>query len=149
VVRWISPPVALVIAAIAMWWTGQSTFGRFSFPHQRWAGGAVMLFGLVIVAASLRLFVKARTTPNPMQPRNASELVTSGVYRVSRNPMYLGDAVMLIGIAVWLGSLPSLLCVAAFVAYIDRFQIPSEEAALDAIFGERYVAYRRRVRRWL
>jgi protein-S-isoprenylcysteine O-methyltransferase Ste14 len=63
--------------------------------------------------------------------------------------MYVGDAIALAGVAVWLGSLPSLLLVAAFVLYIDRFQIAQEEEALAEIFGERYAAYCRQVRRWL
>ena len=148
--RWISPPVAFAIAAIMMWWIGRSLeFGRFSFAYQSAAGIALIVLGMAIVAISLWSFAKARTTPNPMQPKNATRLVTSGIYTLSRNPMYVGDAIMLMGIAIWLGSVPSLLLVAPFVAWIDRFQIPAEERALAEIFGERYAAYGREVRRWL
>ena len=148
--RWISPPVAFAIAAITMWWIGRGVeFGRFSFAYQSAAGIALIVLGLAIVAVSLSSFAKARTTPNPMQPNKATELVTSGVYTLSRNPMYVGDAVMLMGIAIWLGSVPSFLPVAAFVAWIDRAQVAAEEKALTEIFGERYAAYRREVRRWL
>lgn len=149
-IRRISPPVAFAIAAILMWWIGRSVeFGRFSFAYQSAAGSALIVLGIAIVAVSLWTFARAHTTPNPMQPKSATRLVTSGIYTLSRNPMYVGDAVVLAGIAVWIGSVPSLLLVAPFVAWIDRFQIPAEESALAEIFGERYAAYAREVRRWL
>lgn len=148
--RWGSPPVAFAIAAVAMWWIGRSVeFGRYSFGYQAPIGIALVVLGLGIVVVSIRSFVVAGTTPNPMQPRNATELVTSGAYSLSRNPMYVGDTVMLSGIAVWIGSVLSLVLIAAFVWYIDRFQIASEEKALTEIFGDRYAAYRSRVGRWL
>jgi len=148
--RWISPPVAFAIAALAMWWIGRSIeFGHYAFASQSAVGIGLIVLGLAVVAVSLKSFATAGTTPNPMQPKNATELVTSGIYSLSRNPMYVGDAVMLVGIAVWIGSVPSLVLVAAFIVYIDRFQIAAEERALMEIFGERYAAYCNRVRRWL
>src|SRR5438552_7199468 len=134
--RWVSPPVAFAVAAVAMWWIGRSfEFGRYSFGYQVPAGIALIVLGLGVVAVSIRSFVVAGTTPNPTQPKNATELVTSGVYALSRNPMYVGDAVMLAGIAVWTGSILDILLIAAFVWYIDRFQISAEEKALAEIFG--------------
>jgi protein-S-isoprenylcysteine O-methyltransferase Ste14 len=148
--RWIPPPVAFVIAAVAMWLIGSAMeYGQFSFAYQSALGIALIVLGFAIVAVSLRSFARAGTTPNPLHPSNATELVTSGAYALSRNPMYVGDAVALVGIAVWLGSLPSLLPIAAFIVYIDRVQIAAEEEAMTAIFGDRYAAYRRQVRRWL
>ncbi|WP_372527904.1 methyltransferase family protein [Piscinibacter sp.] len=148
--RWISPPVAFAVAAIVMWWIGRSVeFGRYSFGYQAPVGIALIVLGLGIVAASIRLFVVAGTTPSPMQPKKATQLVTSGAYALSRNPMYVGDAVMLAGIAVWIGSVLNVVLIAAFVWFIDRFQIAAEEAALAEIFGDRYVTYRGKVRRWI
>jgi protein-S-isoprenylcysteine O-methyltransferase Ste14 len=148
--RWVSPPVAFALAAVAMWWTGRSVeFGRASFAYQAPIGIALIVLGVVIVAISLRSFVVAGTTPSPTQPKNATELVTSGAYSLSRNPMYVGDTVMLAGIAVWIGSVLALALIAAFVWYIDRFQIAAEEKALAKIFGSRYATYRGKVRRWL
>jgi protein-S-isoprenylcysteine O-methyltransferase Ste14 len=148
--RWISPPVALALVALAMWGIARTTsVGRFAIAYQAWLAAALILIGLVIVTASLRLFAKARTTPNPMHPKEATELVTSGAYRLSRNPMYVGDVLILAGFAIWLGSIASLPLLALFIVYIDRLQIASEEAALTELFGDRYVAYRRQVRRWL
>ena len=148
--RWLSPPVAFAIAAVAMWWIGRSVeFGRYAFDYQAPTGIALIVLGLGIVAVSIRSFVVAGTTPSPTQPKNATQLVTSGAYALSRNPMYVGDAVMLAGIAVWLGSVLDLVLIAAFVWYIDRFQIAAEEKALAEIFGKRYATYRGGVRKWL
>jgi protein-S-isoprenylcysteine O-methyltransferase Ste14 len=148
--RWIPPPVAFAIAAVAMWAIARALgWGRFAFEHQAALGIALIVLGIAIVAVALRSFAAARTTPNPIAPHTASRLVTSGIYRRTRNPMYVADVVMLLGIAVWLGSVPALLPVAAFVAFIDRVQIAAEERALAELFGEPYAAYRREVRRWL
>ena len=148
--RWISPPVAFAIAVVAMWWIGRSVeFGRYSFDYQAPAGIALIVLGLGVVAVSIRSFVVAGTTPSPVQPKNTTQLVTSGAYALSRNPMYVGDAVMLAGVAAWLGSVLDLVLIAAFVWFIDRFQIAAEEKALAEIFGDQYVTYRGKVRRWL
>lgn len=148
--RWMSPPVAFAVAVIAMWWIGRSvTIGRYPFAHQTAIGIALVVLGVGIVGVSLRSFAVMGTTPDPTQPQKATELVTSGVYSLSRNPMYVGDAVMLAGIAVWIENLIGLVPLAAFVLFIDRFQIPAEEQALAEIFGDRYTAYRGKVRRWL
>jgi len=148
--RWIPPPVAFGIAALAMWWIRRTAeFGLFSFAYQSALGIALVVLGFALIAVSLRSFAREGTTPNPLHPKNATELVTSGAYGFSRNPMYVGDAIALFGIAVWLGSLPSLLPIAAFIVYVDRVQIAAEEKAMAEIFGDRYAAYCREVRRWL
>jgi protein-S-isoprenylcysteine O-methyltransferase Ste14 len=97
-------------------------------------------------AASFR---RARTTVNPLKPESASSLVASGVYRVSRNPMYVGLCLVLLGWAVMLSNVLAYAIVPVFVLYMNRFQIGPEEAALERVFGADYVAYRARVRRWL
>lgn len=84
-----------------------------------------------------------------MHPDKASALVITGVFRVTRNPMYLGLLLFLIGWAILLAHPVAALVVPAFVAYIDRFQIRPEEAALTDRFGARYKEYARTVRRWL
>jgi len=148
--RWMSPPVVFAVALVAMWWIGRRVaIGSYSFAHQAAIGIALVVIGVVIVGVSLRSFAVMGTTPNPTQPLQATELVTSGVYSLSRNPMYVGDAVILAGVAVWIGSVISLVPLAAFVWFIDRFQIAAEENALAEIFGDRYSAYRSKVRRWL
>jgi protein-S-isoprenylcysteine O-methyltransferase Ste14 len=83
-------------------------------------GVALIVLGVGIVAGSIRSFVAAGTTPNPTQPQKATELVTSGVYSLLRNPMYVGDTVMLAGIAVWVGSVLGLAPIAAAMFRLPR-----------------------------
>ena len=111
---------------------------------------ALALLGLTACVAALRPFRRAGTTVDPTRPERATTLVTSGIYRWSRNPMYLGMLLLLAGWTLHLGSLVALLVVpACFLLYLDRFQVVAEERALATAFGEDYAAYARRVRRWI
>lgn len=145
------PPLALcaalaaVIASLARWAPG----ANLPFPGHRLVSVAAVLAGLAIAAAGVVEFRRARTTVNPLSPDRASAVVTSGIYRFTRNPMYLGMALALAGVAAWAVSLPGLLLVPVFCAYMGRFQIAPEERALLAGFGEAYASYMRRVRRWI
>ncbi len=123
--------------------------GRFSFACQRAAALTLLVIALLLMAAAIMAFIRSRTTINPMRPSNASRLITSGVFRLTRNPIYLGDALALAAWAVWLGNFWAFWLVALFVAYIDRAQIAQEEAALRQTFGQAYTDYCARVRRWL
>jgi protein-S-isoprenylcysteine O-methyltransferase Ste14 len=84
-----------------------------------------------------------------MKPGSASVLVDGGIYRLTRNPMYLGFLVVLLGWAIFLSKLVALLPLPAFIFYMNRFQIQPEEKALAARFGQTFIAYKARVRRWL
>ena len=116
--------------------------------------GGPLIVVLVIAGVSFDLlgliaFLRMKTTINPLQPGKASALVTGGVYRITRNPMYVGMALLLTAWAVHLAALWPLLGPVFFVLYINRFQIAPEERVLKELFGEEYVAYTARVRRWL
>jgi protein-S-isoprenylcysteine O-methyltransferase Ste14 len=110
---------------------------------------ALVAAGALAVLAGGAAFRQAQTTVNPMTPEASSSVVTTGVYRWSRNPMYLGFLFVLAGWGVYLGSAAALLFLPAFVLYMNRFQIAPEERALQAKFGASYTGYMRRVRRWL
>ncbi|MDO8964399.1 MAG: isoprenylcysteine carboxylmethyltransferase family protein [Coriobacteriia bacterium] len=86
---------------------------------------------------------------NPMSPQSATTLVTTGIYRFTRNPMYLADLLFLLSWGTYLGSPVALLGAPAFVLYIDRFQISVEERVMAELFGQQYEEYRALVRRWL
>ena len=103
----------------------------------------------MLCIAGVLSFKLAKTTVNPSKPEQASKLITSGIYRLSRNPMYVGLAFILVAWGIWLSSLWALLCVAGFIAYLTFFQIMPEERALTKLFGEEYIAYKAKVRRWL
>lgn len=102
-----------------------------------------------MAAASARQFRRLGTTVEPFDPSRATALVTTGVNAVSRNPMYVGMAGLLVANATRLGSWTALLPVAAFTVVMDRVQIAAEEPALLANFGAEYDAYRASVPRWL
>ena len=118
-------------------------------PAAPWIGGALAAAGLLVEMAGVLEFLRRKTTVNPMRPERASALVTGGVYRWTRNPMYLGWLPILTGWAIYLQHPFALVGVALFALYLTRFQIIPEERALEARFGEAYREYKRRVRRWL
>jgi protein-S-isoprenylcysteine O-methyltransferase Ste14 len=107
------------------------------------------VFALAFSVSGVLAFRKARTTKNPMKPEAASSLVVTGVCKVTRNPMYVGLAFLLLAWAVFLWSAWALAGPLVFVSYISRFQIAPEERVLARLFGAEYSAYKSRVRRWL
>ena len=109
---------------------------------------ALVALGAGFDVLGLWMFRKARTTFSPLRPDRSAAVVQTGVYRITRNPMYLGMVLILLGLALYLASPWALLRPVAFAAYITRFQIVPEERALTARFGEAYTAYCARVRRW-
>ena len=145
------PPVALfVVVALLMWavaaWLPS---WRIALPGRTLVAALLLLAAGTIGVAGVHAFRRARTTVNPLRPEKASALVTSGIYRRTRNPMYVALAIALLGWVVWLEHPLALLGVAAFVAWINRFQIAPEERALRALFGPEFERYCSEVRRWL
>ena len=146
----IPPPAIAAVVAIAMWAISRiAPLIQVSAPLRTALSIAIALVGMGFALTAILSFRRARTTVNPTKPQATSSLVISGVYRVTRNPMYLGLLFVLVAWAVALSSPWALLGPAAFVLYIRRFQIVPEERALAALFGSEYSAYRSRVRRWL
>ena len=146
----IPPPAVGALIAAAMW--GVAELGpQFSFPSwQRYAAiGILAAAGVAFDVLGLLAFRASRTTINPLRPERSSALVTGGVYRVTRNPMYVGMGLFLLAWAIHLSSLLPLAGPVVFVLYITRFQIQPEERVLKGIFGAEYLAYAARVRRWL
>ena len=110
---------------------------------------ALVVLGLMVEAAGVLSFRRARTTVSPFAPERTVNIVSSGIYRLSRNPMYLGMVCILTGWAVWLWQVQAVLGMVLFVAWITRFQIIPEERVLTQKFGTEYRQYRQRVRRWV
>jgi protein-S-isoprenylcysteine O-methyltransferase Ste14 len=109
----------------------------------------IAVVGAAIDVAGLVAFRRAKTTINPLKPQNSSSLVSGGIYRYTRNPMYVGMLFFLVALAVYLAQPLALLGPLAFALYITRFQIVPEERVLGGLFGEEFAAYKARVRRWL
>jgi protein-S-isoprenylcysteine O-methyltransferase Ste14 len=110
---------------------------------------AFVLLGAVCAVLGVASFRRARTTVNPMKPGTATALVTSGIYRVSRNPMYLGFLFLLLGELAWLANPVTWIIAPVYIFYLDRFQIRPEERALRERFGAAYSTYAAQVRRWI
>ena len=149
----VPPPVVALCLALLMWLVAFAVpvAPPFDLPIGLRASLAVALavIGQGIGIAGIVSFRRARTTINPMKPAAASALVRSGVFRFTRNPMYLGLLLTLVGWAVWLWSPAALLLLPVFVLYIDRFQIGPEERVLTKLFGAEFAGYRTSVRKWL
>lgn len=145
------PP--LVLVALVAGLMGLGAWGlpglTFPFPGRVPVAVALAAAGVLLSMTGVVCFRKAKTTVNPMSPESASALVVVGVYRWTRNPMYLGFLLMLGGLACFLSTAVAAALLPAFVVYMNRFQIRPEEAALEARFGPDFVAYRSRVRRWI
>ncbi len=145
------PPVALVLLLGALMW---GTARLASGPRQVPPGGdtlaaALAVGGIAVAIAGVASFRRARTTVNPMNPGASTHLVVAGIYRLTRNPMYLGMLLLLLGWAVHLASVPALVFAFGFVPLMNCLQIRAEERALAAKFGPEFVAYAAKVRRWL
>ena len=146
----IPPPLLTVLIALLMWRSTSITVTETLAPSWRYAVVIVLImagvtFGLLGVLA----FRAAQTTTNPLKPEQASALVTTGVYQVTRNPMYLGLLLWLLALAAYLWSWLLLAGPFIFVIYMTRLQIQPEERILQSCFGERYSAYAAKVRRWI
>lgn len=146
----IPPPLVGVLIGVAMWLlVEQSWLVGLSGSARLVAAIVLVLLGTAVSLAGVVSFRRARTTVNPLKPERTSALVCSGVYRITRNPMYLGFLLMLAGWAVLLASGYVWFGPVLFVAYITRFQILPEERVLTGLFGDEFTAYQNRVRRWL
>ena len=145
------PPLVVVLAAAALVWVAARAVPAFgvTLPARRSLAAGLAVAGAVTSALGVAAFRRARTTVNPMRPESSSALVVSGIYRVTRNPMYLGFLLLLLAWAVLLSNGLALAVLAAFVLYMNRFQIVPEERALSSTFGPAYAGYKARVRRWL
>jgi protein-S-isoprenylcysteine O-methyltransferase Ste14 len=152
--RWLElrvpPVVVLAVAAVAIWGLRRlfPEMGLF-IPARRILYGAFLGAGILVGAAGVIAFRRARTTVNPLRPDAASTLVTGGIYRFSRNPMYLGLALVLAALVVFFSNPLGVAPVVAYIAWMNAFQIAPEERALRARFGADFDEYCARVRRWL
>ncbi len=109
----------------------------------------LFLFGFGILFTAARSFKEHNTTINPIKIETASSLVVSGIFNYSRNPMYLGMALILLGLSLKFNLIGGLIFTTLFILFITNFQIKPEEKAMQKIFGEEFLSYKNRVRRWL
>lgn len=146
----IPPPVLMLIVAATMWGAAKIQSPVSIESHLRI--GLMLTLGVVALTFSIggvTAFRAAKTTINPAQIDRASRVVTGGIYRFSRNPMYVGLTALLVGWAVFLAVPLTAIGPIAFALFMHRFQILPEERVLAAKFGRDYLEYKQRVRRWI
>jgi protein-S-isoprenylcysteine O-methyltransferase Ste14 len=133
-----------------MWLASRSSpVLAFVFPVADLLAVGLAAIGLMVAISGVVTFRRARTTLNPTKPEASSSLVSWGIYRITRNPMYLGLLLELTAWAIFLSNWLAFLFLPVFVVYINRFQIVPEERALTSLFAREFVDYQSRVRRWL
>ncbi|WP_184409355.1 isoprenylcysteine carboxylmethyltransferase family protein [Xanthomonas sp. 3075] len=146
----IPPPIVMIVLGIAAFSVARSTPAfACPLPLSTPAAIACACGGAALNGLPKRAFRRAGTTVNPLTPAQATQLITSGAYRYTRNPMYVGHAAILLGWALYLQNPIALLAVPAFVLYVTRFQIMPEERQLAARFPDSYAQFCKRVQRWL
>jgi protein-S-isoprenylcysteine O-methyltransferase Ste14 len=146
----IPPPVLALICAAIMWALAEYTPHYATTPTVKW--GFVIFFivlGATFDIAGLLAFKRSKTTINPLHPEKSSTLVSDGIYKITRNPMYVGMVAFLLAWMSYLENSTALIAVFLFMWYITTFQIIPEEQMLTQLFGEDFVEYQKRVRRWL
>lgn len=146
----IPPPILTAIFAILMW-LASSFSNNALLGNELRATMSVICFvvGFSIAALGIVGFIRAKTTINPLEPKETTSLVSSGIYMYTRNPMYLGLFLGLVGWGVYLSSIYALALPFLFILTINRLQIIPEERALESKFRSKYIEYKSRVRRWV
>lgn len=145
------PPLLYCLLLALLAWALARFMPWYRLPHpQALAAGAIFAcIGFVVALGAAWQFAHLRTTLSPMHPHRAQALVTKGIFRFTRNPMYLGMLLLLLGWVFVLGGLSGGIVIALFIAVITRFQIMPEEQALLKRFGDEFLLYKTKVRRWI
>ncbi|WP_166256554.1 methyltransferase family protein [Marinobacter salicampi] len=145
------PPLLLVLLVGSLMWAASLLLAQlnFAFKARLIIAGCLLISGFVVILAAVVSFRRASTTVNPVAPDLASSIVTTGIYRYSRNPMYLGFLLVLAAWAVMLSHILAFVLLPAYVVYMNRYQIRPEERALKKKFGQAFLNYKASVRRWL
>jgi len=145
------PPILQILVAGALAWTLAEFLPLFEVKG--WFINPIIwisaLFGVGFLAIALVKFRKHETTFDPLNPSRAQTLVVSGIYRITRNPMYLGLLFLLIAWCLFVGDFIAFAIIPLFVVAMNELQIKGEESALLKKFGDDYISYKKRVRRWI
>jgi len=144
----IPPPIVTLIFAALIYFSSEWS-PSIVFRGQNLISLFLMTVGLIVLLIAISAFIKLKTTINPLKPEAASSLVTTGIFRISRNPMYLGMLLLIISLWIKTGAVLGFILVAGFIAYLNYFQIFPEEQAMKGLFSGKYEVYCQQVRRWL
>jgi protein-S-isoprenylcysteine O-methyltransferase Ste14 len=144
----IPPPIVTLMFSVLIFYSADY-FGQFYFIYQSIISLIIAFIGICIISVAIVQFKQFKTTVNPLKPEAASSLVTTGIYRLSRNPMYLGMLLLIISLWIKKGAVSGFILVPGFIVYMNYFQIFPEERSMKTLFSGRYEVYCRQVRRWL
>lgn len=146
----IPPALQIAFFALIVWLINYLTeIKHLDFEFQKELSWLIFAFGSLIGIIAVYAFRKAQTTVDPRTPDKASKLVIQGIYKVSRNPMYLGMFFILLAFIIRIGNLFTLPVLIIYVWYITKYQIKAEESSLKELFGDEYYNYSKNVRRWI
>lgn len=145
------PVVVALLIGWLMWLFAKLPLGEQILPQtvRLELTALLLLLGAVVGLSGVIAFKRHKTTVDPTRPEKASTLVTTGIYQISRNPMYLGLLLWLAAWSCFLSHLLAMVLLVPFVLYMNRFQIRPEERMMEGLFGAQFEIYRRNVRRWL
>ena len=144
----IPPPVLALILVISNYFSSKK-IDLIHIPFQTLIAVFILSVGLLILINPVLKFIKSKTTINPIKFKKVNKLVTSGIYKYSRNPMYLGFLIIVISSSIFYLNIYSILTPLFFYLWINRFQIKREEVFLTKKFGEDYLSYKKKTRRWI
>ena len=144
----IPPPIVTLIFGLAIY-LSRTIFPEIEIQYSSFFGTFLLLLGFFILISAVKLFRNDKTTVNPLSPEQATKLVTNGIFKLSRNPMYLGMAVILASVAVLFNIIGGIIFMALFCLYITKFQIIPEEKAMKELFAQDFEQYMQATRRWI
>jgi len=144
----IPPPIVTLTFGLSIYFS-REMFPAVEAQYSFYLGIFLLLLGFFILISAVRLFRKDKTTVNPLSPEQATKLVTDGIFKHSRNPMYLGMAFVLGSMAVFFNVIGGIILIALFCVYITKFQIIPEERAMRELFSQEFDRYVKETRRWI
>jgi len=144
----IPPPIVTLLFGLSIYFS-RGIFQAVEVKYSFYIAILLLMLGLTVLISAVRLFRKDKTTVNPLSPEQATKLVTDGIFKYSRNPMYLGMAFILGSIAVFFNLIGGIILIALFYFYITKFQIIPEERAMSNLFSQDFDKYKQITRRWI
>ncbi|MDA9964905.1 isoprenylcysteine carboxylmethyltransferase family protein [Gammaproteobacteria bacterium] len=144
----IPPPIVTLLFGLSIYFS-RGIFQAVESKYSFYIAILLLILGLTVLISAVSLFRKDKTTVNPLSPEQATKLVTDGIFKYSRNPMYLGMASILGSIAVFFNLIGGIILIALFCFYITKFQIIPEERAMSNLFSQDFDKYKQTTRRWI
>ena len=144
----IPPPIITLICGLGIYFS-KPLFPKYNYISIDIIAASILLLGIIILITAVLSFKRQSTTISPLQPEKASYLVVSGIFKYSRNPMYLGMVLILISMTIKFNLVGGILIIFSFIAFITKFQIIPEETVLERLFGKEFIRYKKKTKRWI